>query len=135
MEDVKIRLALLWLIFCCAMIVVPALDLYKPGHIEDIIAGEIGGVPITAEMILVIAIIMLVPPVMATLSITLQGSTNRWANIIVGIVYVVLSLVGPIEYLANPVAHTAYLILVAIVQIVVTVLIVWYAWKWPTQEA
>ena len=65
------------------------------------------------------------------LSITLKDKANHWVNIIVGIIFAGLSLVGPIEYLATePSAHGAYLILVAILQIVVAALIVWYAYKW-----
>jgi len=134
MEDVKMKLAVFWLVFFCAMIVVPALELYLPGFVEDIMAGEAGGAPITAEMILLMAILTLIPPVMAVLSITLKGSINRWANIIVGAVFAVLSLITPIEYLKAPTTHSAYLILVAIVQIAVAVLIVWHAWKWSKQE-
>ena len=133
-EGVRLKLAVLWLAFFCAMVVVPTLDLFRPGYIEEIILGESGGVPITAEMILFLAVIMLIPPVMAVLSITLEGSTNRWLNIIMGIIFLVLSLVGPVEYLITPTAHSAYMILVAIVQIAITVLTVWYAWKWPKQE-
>jgi uncharacterized membrane protein len=130
MEDVKMKLALLWLVFFCAMIVTPTLELYLPGYIEDIIAGESGGEQITAELILLLAIIMLIPPVMAALSIILKDKANRWANIILGIVFVGLSLMSPVEYLMAPSAHAAYLILVSIVEIVIAVLIVWYAWKW-----
>jgi uncharacterized membrane protein len=134
MEDVKIKLAMLWLVFFCVMIVTPTLELYLPGFIEDIIAGESGGEPITAEVILLLAIITLVPPVMAVLSITLKDSINRWANIIVGIVFVGLSLMTPIEYLPEQDAYYAGLILVGIVEIVVAALIVWYAWKWPKKS-
>jgi O-antigen/teichoic acid export membrane protein len=134
MEDVKIKLAMLWLVFFCVMIVTPTLELYLPGFIEDIIAGESGGEPITAEVILLLAIITLIPPIMAVLSITLKDSINRWANIIVGIVFVGLSLMTPIGYLAEQDAYYAGLILVGIVEIVVAALIVWYAWKWPKKS-
>ena len=132
-ESVKIKLALLWLSYFCAMIVLPTLDLYRPGIIEEIIAGGPGGEPMTAEQILFFAIIMLIPPVMAVVSITLKDKANRWANIIVGIVVAGLSLANPVEFLIEPSAEAAYHILIAIVNVVITVLIVWYAWKWPKQ--
>ncbi|MFQ6127266.1 MAG: DUF6326 family protein [Candidatus Heimdallarchaeota archaeon] len=130
----KIKLAMLWLVFFCVMILNPTLELYLPGFIEDIIAGESGGEPITAELILLLAIITLIPPVMAVLSLTLKDSINRWANIIVGIVFAGLSLIFPIDYLAKQDAYYAGLILIGIVEFVVAALIVWYAWKWPKQE-
>jgi len=137
MEDLalyKMKLAVLWLVFFCVMILTPTLELYLPGFIEDIIAGESEGEPITAGLILLLAIITLIPPVMAILSITLKDSINRWANIIVGIVFAGLVLVGTIEYLAKQDAYYAGLILIGIVEFVVAALIVWYAWKWPKQE-
>ena len=135
-ESVKIKLALLWLSYFCAMIVLPTLDLYRPGIIEEIIAGEgvPGGEPMAAGWILFIAIIMLIPPVMAVVSITLKDKANRWANIIVGIVVAGLSFANPVEFLIEPSAEAAYHILIAIVNVVITVLIVWYALKWPKQE-
>ena len=134
MEDVKIKIAMLWLVFFCVMILTPTLELYLPGFIEDIIAGESGGEPITAEVILLLAIITLIPPIMAVLSITLKDSINRWANIIGGIVFAGLSLMTPIEYLPEQDAYYAGLILVGIVEFVVAALIVWYAWKWPKKS-
>jgi O-antigen/teichoic acid export membrane protein len=134
MENVKTKMAVLWLVFFCAMVLIPTFELYLPGFIEDIIAGESGGEPITAEAILLLAIITLIPPVMAVLSITLKDSINRWANIIVGIVFAFLALVGLGEYLMKQDAYYAGLILVAIVEFVVAALIVWFAWKWPKKE-
>ena len=127
---VKIKLAVLWLAFFCAMIIMPTMDLYRPGYIDEIISGGPGWEPMTAEQILFFAIIMLIPPIMAVVSITLKDKANRWANIIVGIVVAGLSLVNPVEFLIEPSADAAYHILIAIVNVVITVLIVWYAWKW-----
>jgi hypothetical protein len=72
---------------------------------------------------------MLGPLVMAFLSLTLEDSINRWANIIVGIVYTALNLISLID------ALTAHGILMWVSGAVATALIVWYAWKWPKQEA
>jgi len=134
LENVKTKIAVLWLVFFCTMVTVPILELYLPGYVEDIIAGEAEGEPITAEVILLLAIIMVIPPVMAVLSITLKDSINRWANIIVGIVFAGLVLVGLGEYLMKQDAYYAGLMLVAIVEFVVAALIVWYSWKWPKQK-
>ncbi|MFQ5758281.1 MAG: DUF6326 family protein [Candidatus Bathyarchaeia archaeon] len=39
---------------------------------------------LTPELLLRYAILLLIPLVMAVLSLTLKDSTNRWANIILG---------------------------------------------------
>ncbi len=130
MEDWKIKIAVLWLVFECGAIATPILELYLPGFVEGLVAGEAGGSQITPELILVLAIGLLIPPVMAFLSLTLKDSINRWANIIVGIIFAGLALIlGPIAYLTQPSAYYAYAILIGIVQFAATALIVWYAWK------
>jgi len=53
---------------------------------------------------------------------------NRWANIIVGILFVVINVIGLSTY---PWGYDKFLIIVGLV---FNVLIVWYAWKWPKQE-
>jgi len=102
------------------------LMLMEPGVIEQIMAGEIEGMQIGPEILLLFAIILLVPLVMAFLSLTLKNSTNRWANIILGIVFAGLELFELVELLAYPSAH---LILMTLSKVVAPALIVWYAWK------
>jgi len=134
MENVKTKLAVFWLAFFCVMIMTPILELYLPGFIEELIVGEMAGSKITPELILVLAIMPMIAPVMAVLSLTLKDKANRWANIIIGIVFAGLSLVFPIDYLKKQDAFYAGLILVGIVEFVVAALIVWYAYKWPKKE-
>jgi Zn-dependent protease with chaperone function len=59
-----------------------------------------------------------------------RDRSNRWANIILGVVFAGFALIfGPIAFLAEPSAYVAYVILIGIAQFVATALIVWYAWK------
>ena len=91
----------------------------------DFIAGEIGGMQISQEMLwLVAAITMTIPIVMVFLSLTLKYKANRWANIIVAIFFFGYNLIGLPTY---PGAYDKFLIIVGLV---FTALIVWYAWKW-----
>ena len=129
-EDVKIKLAVLWLFFFCSMIIVPILELYIPGFIEDIIAGALGGEKEITGMILLIAILTLIPPLMAVLSVTLKDKVNRWTNIILGIVWAVLSLIAIGEYLMMQTAVYAGLILVGAMELTIAVFITWTAYKW-----
>jgi hypothetical protein len=80
------------------------------------------------ELLLFFAVMMLVPLVMAFLSLTLKDSTNRWANVIVGIVYTGFQLFALIETLAAPSVY-AYSVLMETTKVVVPALIVWYSWK------
>jgi len=103
------------------------LGILEPGVLKQFLdTGEIGGMKIGPEMLLVFAILLLVPLIMAFLSLTLKDSANRWANIILGIVFTVIQLVALIGTLAQPSAHA---ILMEISKVVAPALIVWYAWK------
>ena len=129
MEDWKIKSSVLWLVFGFASIWSHMSELSLPGFIEEITAGKLGGIQITPELLLVLTILILFPPVMAFLSLTLKNSVNRWANIILGLVFAGIALIFPIQYIANQSAYSAFMMLVGIVQFVAAALIVWYAWK------
>ena len=66
----KIRLSMLWLIYECGAITSSIMELYLPGFAEGLIAGELETIKITPELILTLTIFLLIPPVMAFLSVT-----------------------------------------------------------------
>ncbi len=101
--------------------------LLDPNILQQLLAtGEFEGFVISPEMLLVLAILLWVPFVMAFLSVTLKNPINRWANIIVGIVWLALGFSNLPNLVANP---TAQAILLWLTEDVAKVLIVWYAWK------
>jgi hypothetical protein len=75
---------------------------------------------------MLLAFIVMILPLMAFLTLTLKDSINRWLNIILGIVFIVLSPIGVIDV---PTDYLPSMIIIAIVEIAALVLIVWYAWK------
>ena len=119
MEDWKIKIAVLWSVFEFCMIAISMVENYLL-HIEEMIADT------TPELMMVLVITFLIPPLMAFLSLTLKDSINRWLNIIVGIVFIVLMPSGAPPF---PTAYLPSLIIITIVEIVALALIVWYAWK------
>ena len=135
MEDVKInvktKLSALWAALMFLYIYGDLTTFYKPGMINEIIAGKMGPLgPTTQVVLLGIAVLMAIPGVMVFLSLALKPKASRWANIILGVIYTVVMLIT----MLLPGAW-AYYIFLGIVEVVITVLIVWYAWKWPKQEA
>ena len=132
----RIKLSVLWLFWIFGFLVHMFLALFEKGVIEQIIAGEFVGIQITSGAMLFFAIFMLVPLVMAPVSLILKDKANRWANVVVGIVYTGLCVFDSIGTAIFDIsALSAYAILMYISHIVASALIVWYAWKWPTQKA
>ena len=129
MEDWKIKIAGLWFFYTMAMLAVFTLMFFGPGIIDEIRAGAFVGEPVTGEFLLMNAIFLLIPLVMAVLSLTLKDSINRWANIIVGIVLTILSIVSLIMAFTLDLSIYAFGLLLDISMVVAPILIVWYAWK------
>jgi len=102
------------------------LRFFEPGIVEQILAGEVDGLPVTQGFLLSGAIIFVLPVFMVFLSLTLPNKANRWANIILAIIFFGLNLFGELPTYTN--AYTTFLV---IVEMVFLALIVWYAWKWP----
>jgi len=129
LEDWKIKISVLWLFKEGTLLADLILVLWEPGVIAQIMAGEIEGEKIGPEFLLLFAIFMLVPLVMAFLSLTLKNPTNRWANIILGIVFAGLELFELVEVLAQSSAYNAAYEILMLSAFVALALIVWYAWK------
>ncbi len=79
-EDVKIKLIVLWLLSAAATSGLMMVLFMMPFHNQQIMAGNFEGMPITEGTLLVLAIFWWIPLVMALLSLTQIDSVNRWAR-------------------------------------------------------
>ncbi len=127
--NVKFKLSALWVTLMFFYVYRDIIGFMEPGHLEQWMAGEIEGVVITGALLMVSVILQAIPSAMVFLSLILSAKINRWANLILGIVYIALlvgfSSVGKIT--------TLYLFY-AIVEAGALALIVWQAWNWPKQD-
>jgi hypothetical protein len=130
LEDVKvnlkIKLSALWAAVMFLYVYADIFQFYVPGFIEEIIAGD---APIGSQAsILGASILMVIPSVMVFLSLFLPAKANRMANIIVGLAQsglMITTFLLPSE---------VFYYFLGTVEIMITLLIVWLAWNWPTQE-
>ena len=132
LEDVKIniklKLSALWVAMMLLYIYADILSFFRLGQLEEMINGLMGPFPVTQASLLAASILMIIPAVMVFLSLTLKPKVNRGANITFGVLYTVVNI-------SNLIGETwAYYISFGIVEIVLTLLIVWYAWKWVNPE-
>ena len=130
--NVKIKLSALWVTLMFFYLYNDVFTFFQPGIIEEIVAGEVAGFRITQVFLLGAAILMAIPIFMIFLSLTLKAKANRWANIILGIFYTGLVLITQFGILMDTSVNFLFS---GIVEVVLTALIVWYALKWPKQEA
>ncbi len=98
----------------------------KPEAWQKFLAGDAGGVQITPGFVLVTAILMETAIAMVLLSRVLPYRANRWANILSGALHTLFvgwSLIGD--------APTGFYLMFAVIEVVTTLFIAGYAWKWP----
>lgn len=127
--NVKLKLAALWTSFMFIYIYVDYFALYMPGKIENILKGKVFVFDITQEFIMIALGLSTIPMLMIFLSMALPAKVNRWTNIIVAVVhipYMLFNLTGE---------AWMHMYFAAIVEVVLLLLVIGYAWKWPKQEA
>jgi hypothetical protein len=127
--NVKIKLAALWATLMLIYIYVDIVGFYKPGVVEDILAGKVWKFEISQAWALGSLLLMMIPSLMVFLSMILKAGVNRWVNIIVAIIYVVVGI-------STTIGETwAYYIVGHVVGIVLLLITIWTAFRWPKQEA
>jgi len=128
---VKLKIAALWTAVMFCYIYGDIFVLQQPGHLTAIIAGTVWhGGPVTQGMLLAFAVAMAIPSVMVFLSLALKPTINRWTNIGLGLFSTVFML---LTMTATGVWY--FYTFLGVVETVLTLSIVWYAVKWPQQEA
>jgi hypothetical protein len=120
MEDIQIKLSAIWVALMLTYLLGDVLRIFS----GDFKAGEIGGMQVSQAMYLGMAVMMVIPILMVLLTLVLNQPVNRWANIIVPIIFFIFNLIGMPTY---PSAYDKFLIIVGLG---FNLLTVWYAWKW-----
>ena len=126
--DVKFKLAALWVAVMLLYLYVDHFSLFMPGVLENVIAGKMGPFPVTQGSLLAAMALMTIPILMVFLSLALPAQANRWTNVVVGILYIVVVI-------GNVVGESwAFYLFGSVVEVVLLALLVWFAWKWPKQQ-
>ena len=129
-EDIKVhvrfKLFALWSSVMFFYIYGDYFELYQPGKLQEILGAGMPFGAISQGALLGMSAVMIIPSLMPFLSLVLPAGANRWMNIVFGPVYSVIMMV-----VIRGGWH--YYVLFGLIEIALTVLIVWYAWTWPKQ--
>ena len=126
--SVKLKLSALWVALMLLYIYADIVSLFRPGQLQEMISGRMGPFPVTQGSLLAASILMIIPAVMVFLSLTLKPKVDRWANIILGVLYTFVNI-------SNQIGEPwMYYIAYGVVELAASLLIVWYAWKWRNPE-
>jgi len=124
--DIKIKLSALWMLYMFLFIYTDHYKLYMPGVLNDMMSGISEGMQLSQSTLLGISIISIIPALMIFISLTLTAIVNRWVNIIIGFVYILISITSLIGH------AWAFWIFYCTLLTIVAALIVIYSWKWPS---
>jgi hypothetical protein len=124
---VKLKLSALWAALMFLYAYGDIFAYFRPGFIEDVVAGEVFAFEINQVFLLAISIYVAIPAVMVFLALMLNPGISRRVNIVLGLVYAVTILLSTIgdDY--------AYYFFLSFLEGAIALLIVWCAWKWPEQ--
>jgi hypothetical protein len=124
--NIKIKLSILWTSATFCYLYGDYFELYTPGKVDSLISGE--NVLASPLILFIASVIMAIPPLMITLSLLLKAKINRWLNIIFGLLFTLMMVLIAIGSLSP--WYTFYVFL-AILEAILTFIIVLIAWKWP----
>ncbi len=126
--NVKLKIASLWTSFMFLYIYVDFFHLYMPNSLKDMLAGKVFVFDISSVFLMIAMFFVAIPVLMIFLSVSLRPKVNRWANIIIAVMY--------IPYMLFNLAGEAWIHMyfAAAIEVVLLCLIIRYAWKWPRIE-
>ncbi|QEE31019.1 hypothetical protein FTW19_25250 [Terriglobus albidus] len=132
LDDIKVhvrfKLSALWCSVMFCYIYGDYFELYQPGKLPQMLSGRTALGSTTQGALLGMAAVMAIPSLMVFLSLTLPAAVSRWLNIVFGVLYtviMVLAIQGSWHFYA----------FFGMVEMMLTLAIVWYAWTWQKQSA
>lgn len=120
MDEVQIKLAMVWVALMLTYLLGDVLRIFSGGFEP----GELSGTAVNPLMYLGLAVMMVIPIIMVVLTLFLPPTLNRWASIIVALLFFLFNLAGLPTY---PGWYDRFLIVVGLA---FNLLIVWLAWRW-----
>ena len=125
--NVKLKISALWIAVMFCYVYGDYIQIYVPGVLSKAMAVK--ATTETQLQFFAVALLMAMPSVMIFFTLVVQPKINRWLNIILSTLYIIILIVTNLTE-----TWVFYLFLTAI-EILISVAIVWYAWKWPRLEA
>jgi len=123
--DKKVLLSTLWIFAILNYLYCDIMGIMDVNLLKQYLTGTVNGMEMNENFLLGAAILMEIPIAMVLLSRVLNYRSNRWANIIAGII---MTLVQTATLFA--VEPTKYYLFCSMIEIATTIAIVRLAWKW-----
>jgi len=123
--NIKIILAGLWTSVTLCYLYGDYFELYTPGKAQDLVnQSNLLDSPLK---LLTASVVLAIPAVMVFLSLILKPVINRILNMVFGIFFTLVMLLIGVSSFSE---WYLFYVFLAAVECIITILIVWYAWKW-----
>ncbi|WP_242886289.1 DUF6326 family protein [Actinomadura litoris] len=136
LEDLRLpvqaKLAAAWTSFMFLYIYVDYLALYKPGFLDDLLAGTVHEFDTGPTFVAVALTLMAVPILMILLSATLPARLNRTVNLVVAALYIPVSVFNAA---GEPWTYSYFYGLSIGLEVLLLAFILRSAWTWPRRTA
>lgn len=130
--NTKTKLAALWTSLMFLYVYADFFQLMTPKKLERMIDLQTPVGPTSPGLLVIFSLILIIPTLMIFLSIFLKPTINKWLNIVIATVYSFMSILIIVTTLGGE-WHTFYVLFNAI-EVIVFVIIIFQAWKWPRTE-
>jgi hypothetical protein len=127
---VRAKLAAAWTSLMFLYIYVDYFQLYKPGYLDDILAGRVHEFDISQTFVVIGVTIVAIPSLMILLSTTLPARVNRATNLVVATLYIPVSI-----YNVDGESWTYFFGLTIGLEVLLLAFILRNAWTWPRRTA
>ena len=123
---VRAKLAAAWTSVMGLVIYVDYLQLYKPGFVDEILAGIVHEFDISQTFVVIALTFIAIPTLMVLLSTTLPARVNRATNLVVASLYIPAAI-----YNAAGESWTYFYGLSIGIEVLILAFILRSAWTWP----
>lgn len=124
--NVKIKLAFLWTSVTLLYLYGDYFELYVPNKTAGLVNGD--NLLDSPFKLFLAAFLLAIPALMVFLSILLKPQINKILNLVIGLFFTTIMIfIG----ITSIVSWRAFYVFYALLESIITIIIVWYAIKWP----
>ena len=123
--NTRIIIASLWIAMLFVFAYVDIFSLFRADVLQNALAGKVFTFEANQSFFLMTLIFTIIPTLLIPITLIAKAKISRWLNIIFPILYIVMiagSMIGETWF---------YYLLGSVVEIILLVILIAYAWKWP----
>lgn len=131
--NTRIKLSALWIAVMLLYVYGDVFSMFIPERLKGLLDGDSGAGATTPAVLMAYTLVVAIPISLVLISLILRPAITRLLNIIIGIIYTLIQLLT-ITMLTPLKPMWYFYILLGVLESVVTIMIIWHAWRWPKQN-